>query len=71
MIQVNVNDARIEAGVLELAEELHLPAEAVVHHALEQMLSDRADYRAGLKALQSVKYTVSANEMERRSELAD
>jgi hypothetical protein len=71
MIQVEVNDDRLEAGVREMAAELHLSTDGVVKQALEQMLEDRADYVAGIRALQSMKYTISADEMERRSELAD
>lgn len=71
MIQIQVTDQRLEAGVLELAEECHLSPEAVMHQALEQMLEDRADYRAGIAALAETKYVISAEEMERRSELAD
>lgn len=71
MIQIQVTDQRLEAGVLELAEEFHLSPEAVMHQALEQLLEDRTDYRAGMLALEKMKYTISAEEMEQRSELAD
>jgi hypothetical protein len=71
MIQVQVNDERLEAGIREMASELQLSADGVVKQALEQMLEDRTDYLAGVRALQSMKYTISAEEMEHRSELAD
>jgi hypothetical protein len=71
MLQVQVNDERLEAGVLEMAAELQLSADSVVKQALEQMLEDRIDYVAGVRALKSMKYTISSDEMERRSELAD
>ena len=70
MIQIQVTDQRLEAGVLELAEEFHLSPEAVMKQALEQMLEDHFDYRAGVSALAEAKYVISADEMERRSELA-
>ena len=64
-------DARMQAGVMELASELHIAADAVVKQAIEQMLEDRQDYLAGVHSLQQMKYTISSQEMERRSELAD
>lgn len=70
MIQIEL-DARMEAGVMELASELHIAADAVVKQAIEQMLEDRQDYLAGVHSLEQMSYTISTEEMERRSELAD
>ena len=53
MIHIVVNDEGLEAGVRELAAEMHVSTDVVV------------------AALREMRYFISSEEMERRSELAN
>ena len=64
-------EPRTEASLQELAAELHVSPEVVAQQAIEAALEDRADYLAGMRSLATMKYTITQQEMERRSELAD
>lgn len=70
MIQVDLQPST-QASLQALAAELHVSPEFVARQVIEAALEDREDYLAGIRSLAATKYTISQDEMERRSELAD
>ncbi len=70
MIHVELK-AQTEATLNELAAEMHVSPEFIAQQAIESVLEDREDYLAGIHSLAKTQYTISQEEMERRSELAD
>ena len=70
MIHVEL-PAQMEATLNELAAEMHVSPEFIAQQAIESILEDRTDYLAGIRSLANSRYTISQEEMERRSELAD
>ncbi|WP_419806859.1 hypothetical protein [Terriglobus sp.] len=70
MIQLELTP-HAEASLQQFADELHVSAEFVATQVIEDALQNRADYLAGIRSLANTKYTISQEEMERRSELAD
>lgn len=57
----------IEERVRRLAIENHVSETFLIREAILRWLEDREDYAAGIKAFSAMKYTVSQEEMERKS----
>ena len=70
MIQLELEPST-EASLHAFATEMHVSAEFLAKQVIEAALEDRADYLAGIRSLASTRGTISQEEMERRSELAD
>ena len=70
MVQVEF-DPEVEKLVRRAAEEQHVSESFLVREVMMRWLEDRADYAAGIRALSEMKYTISQEEMERRSDVAD
>jgi predicted DNA-binding protein len=63
-------DPEIESRVRRAAEEQHVSESFLVRSVVERWLEDREDYAAGIRALSEMKYSISQEEMERRSDVA-
>ena len=61
----------MQERVRKLAEDFHVTESFLVSQAVERFVEDREDYAAGIQVLSSMKYTISLDEMERRSNVAD
>jgi predicted transcriptional regulator len=61
----------MEARIRKIATDTHVTEDFVVQTALERFVEDREDYAAGIHALATMKYTVSLDEVERKSNVAD
>jgi len=61
----------VEKGIRHVAEELQVTVDFAVSEIVARFLEDRADYAAGIRALSEMKYTISLDELERRSNVAD
>lgn len=59
----------IEERVRRLAIENHVSEVFLIREVILQWLEDREDYSAGIKALSEMKYTISQEEMERRTDV--
>ena len=70
MIHIELG-ARSEASLNELAAEMQVSPEFIAQQAIESILEDHDDYLAGMRSLANTRDTISQEEMERRSELAD
>jgi len=70
MVQVQL-EPEIEQKVREAANEQHISESFLIGEVLKRWLEDRQDYAAGIRALSEMKYTISLDEMERRSNVAD
>ena len=70
MIEVQL-EPWLEARVERLAAETRVSKSFFAHEAIERYVEDREDYLAGVRALSEKKYTISQEEMERRSSVAD
>ena len=62
-------EPKLEEQVRRLAAENHVSESFLVREALIRWLEDREDYAAGIKALSSMKYSISQEEMERRADV--
>jgi len=69
MVEVQF-DPEIEDRVRQAAEEQHVSESFLVREVMMRWLEDRDDYAAGIHALSTMKYSVSQEEMERRSNVA-
>jgi predicted DNA-binding protein len=69
MVEVQF-DPEIEDRVRQAAEEQHVSESFLVREVVMRWLEDREDYAAGIHALSAMKYSVSQEEMERRSNVA-
>lgn len=70
MVQVELGP-ELEARLEMFASEMHLSKSFVAREVIERFLEDREDYLAGLRSLAESKNTISLEEMERRSRVAD
>ncbi len=61
----------MEERVRKLAADFHVSENFLVSEAIEKFLEDKEDYAAGIQALSAMKYTVSLDEVERKSNAAD
>jgi predicted transcriptional regulator len=59
----------IEERVRHYALENQVSESFLIREAVLRWLEDREDYSAGIKALSSMKYTISQQEMERRADV--
>jgi predicted DNA-binding protein len=69
MVQIEL-DQEIEQRVRLAAEAEHVSESFLIREVLMRWLEDREDYAAGIHALSTMKYTISQEEMERRSDVA-
>ncbi len=70
MVEVQLG-AELEARLERLAAEIHVTKSFFVREAIERFVEDREDYLAGIRSLAEAKDTISLEEMERRSSVAD
>ena len=70
MIEVTL-EPELEARLTSVAEQSHATASFIAHEAIARFVEDREDYLAGLNALSRKQYTISQEEMEQRSSVAD
>ena len=70
MMQIQL-EAEIERRVREAAQEQKISEGFLVGEVLKRWLEDREDYAAGIQALSNLRHTISLEEMERRSDVAD
>lgn len=70
MVEVQF-DPIVESRVRQAAEEQHVSEDFLVREVVTRWLEDREDYAAGIQALSNMKYSISQEEMERRSNVAD
>jgi predicted DNA-binding protein len=69
MVEVQF-DPEIEDRVRQAAEEQHVSESFLVQEVVMRWLEDREDYASGIRALSTMKYSISQEEMERRSNVA-
>ncbi len=70
MVQVNL-EPEIEQKVREAANQQEVTESFLIGEVLKRWLEDRQDYATGIRALSKMKYTITFDEMERRSDVAD
>lgn len=70
MVQVDL-DPELEARLERLAADNQVSTSFFAREAIERFVEDREDYLAGIRSLAESKYTISLEEMERRSSVAD
>jgi predicted DNA-binding protein len=69
MVEVQF-DPEIESRVRQAAEEQHVSESFLVREVMTRWLEDREDYATGIQALSKMSYSISQEEMERRSNVA-
>ncbi len=69
MVQIQF-EPDVELMVKRAASEQNVSESFLIHEVVKRWLEDRADYAAGIHALSQMKYTISQEEMERRSDVA-
>ncbi len=69
MIELQL-EPELEARLERLASETHVSKTFVAQEAVLKFVEDREDYIAGIRSLAGHRYTVSQEEMERRSRVA-
>ena len=69
MVEVQL-EPELEQQVRRFAEEQHVSESVLIREMVRSWIEDRADYEAGVRALAQMKYTISQEEMERRSDVA-
>jgi RHH-type rel operon transcriptional repressor/antitoxin RelB len=70
MIEIQM-EPELEARLERLAAETHVSKSFFAREAVERFIEDREDYLAGIAALSGFQETISQEEMERRSRVAD
>ena len=70
MIEIQL-EPELEARLERLAAETSVSKSFYAREAIRRFVEDREDYLAGIAALSEYKYTISQEEMERRSSVAD
>ena len=70
MVEVQL-EPELEARLARIAEQTHVSPSFFAQEAIERFVEDREDYLAGIHALSQARYTISQEEMERRSSVAD
>jgi RHH-type rel operon transcriptional repressor/antitoxin RelB len=70
MIEVQL-EPELEARLERLAAETHVSKSFFAREAIQRFVEDREDYLAGIAALSDYKGTISREELERRSSVAD
>ncbi len=63
-------EPEIEVQVRRLANEQNVSESFLIQEVVMLWLEDRSDYAAGIRALSQMRYTISEDEMERRSDVA-
>ena len=61
----------MEARLEKAAAENQVTASFIAQEAIVRFIEDREDYMAGIRSLAESKGTISLEEMERRSSVAD
>ena len=69
MVEVQL-EPEIEVQVRRLASEQNVSEGFLIHEVVKLWLEDRTDYATGLRALSQMRYAISQEEMERRSDVA-
>ena len=70
MVEVQL-EPELEARLERLAAANHVTKSFFVREAIQRFIEDREDYLAGIRSLAESKHTISLEEMERRSSVAD
>jgi RHH-type transcriptional regulator, rel operon repressor / antitoxin RelB len=70
MIEIRL-EPELEARLEKLASETHVSKDFFAREAIERFVEDREDYLAGIRSMAESKSTISLEEMERRSSVAD
>ena len=70
MIEIEM-EPELEARLEKLAEENHVSKGFFAREAIQRFIEDREDYVVGIRSLAESSYTISLDEMERRSRVAD
>lgn len=63
-------EPEIEQRVRRAATEQQVSEAFLVSEVLKRWLEDREDYATGLRALSEMRYSISQEEMDRRSDVA-
>ncbi len=69
MVEVQF-EPEVEQMVRRAADEQNVSEGFLIREVMKRWLEDRADYAAGISALSRTQYTISQDEMERRSDVA-
>ena len=69
MVEVELGP-EMQVQLRRLATEQNVSESFLIHEVVKLWLEDRADYAAGIRALSQMRYTISQEEMERRSDVA-
>jgi predicted transcriptional regulator len=70
MLEVRL-EPELEARLERLATETQVSPGFVIREAVVRFVEDREDYLAGIRAQSNSKSTISQEDMERRSSVAD
>ncbi len=70
MVQIDLGP-EMEARLEKAAAENQVTASFIAQEAIVRFIEDREDYMAGIRSLVESKGTISLEEMERRSSVAD
>ncbi len=70
MLEVQL-EPEMETRLEKLASATNVTKSFIAREAIERFIEDREDYLAGIRSLAESKYTITLDEMERRSRVAD
>ena len=70
MVEIELTP-EVARQVREAASRQHVSESFLIGEVITRWLEDRADYASGIRALSEMKYTITLEEMERRSDVAD
>jgi RHH-type transcriptional regulator, rel operon repressor / antitoxin RelB len=70
MVEVQL-EPELEERLERVATAAQVTKSFVAREAIERFIEDREDYLAGIRSLSQSKYTISQEEMERLSSVAD
>ena len=60
----------LDRGVKRMAAAHHVSEDFLTREAVRKFVEDREDYQAGIQTLSAMKYTISLEELGRRSDVA-
>ena len=70
MVEVQL-EPELEARLERFAADSHVSKSFVAREAIERFIEDREDYLAGVHSVATSSHSISLDEMERRSNVAD
>ena len=70
MLEIEI-EPELEARLERLAADNHVSKDFFAREAIQRFIEDREDYLAGIRSLAEGSPTISLDEMERRSRVAD